>query len=495
MNNWKRQHPTAIFIGFISNLKELIFTVIAVLIFGQSSQAGGTMFYTIFFSLILVVSLGNGIIKWVTFRYQLAEDELKIKQGLIFRKRRYIRKERIQSIDLNEKLLQRLFRLVEVRIETAGGGSEPEFRIVALKKQEALEIKNELLHKNPAEKTSEMEETGESLPMEEKSVSKTTSDQPYQWKLTGFRLFITAITSSGIGIAATFVAAITSQVQQFIPDAFYEQFIGWLLHSSILFIGFWVVVILFIGWFITLISTLLKYGMFQIEKQLDEIHITRGVLERRNLTLSATRITSVRIVQNILRQPFGFVSVYVESAGGGRKEEDLSTILIPLCKRKEVTQILENVLPEYAVDMVYTPLPKESVRRYIVRLIFPSVIIAGLLTYFLSYGWISFLLPIMAAGYGFWQYVDAGIGKNESLLWIRSRAIARTEVLIPRKRIQAMTTTQTFLQKFDLLFSVHVSIITSIIGKTFTLRHISKEQSEECYLWYSYEETENNRED
>ncbi|WP_368731600.1 PH domain-containing protein, partial [Pseudomonas sp. 2822-17] len=60
--------------------------------------------------------------RWVTFKYQVVDNELQVRQGLIFRKRRYIRQERIQSIDLNAKLIQRLFNLVEVKVETAGGG-------------------------------------------------------------------------------------------------------------------------------------------------------------------------------------------------------------------------------------------------------------------------------------------------------------------------------------------------------------------------------------
>ncbi|MCD8510684.1 MAG: PH domain-containing protein [Bacillus sp. (in: Bacteria)] len=303
MNEWKRQHAAAIFIGFLSNLREMLFTMIAVLIFGQSSQLGGGWFYTIFFSLILVFSLVNGIVKWLTFKYRLIENELQIKRGLIFRQNRYIRKERIQSIDINAKLLQRLFGLVEIRIETAGGGTEPEFKIVALTKEEASYIKQELLKRKELEDF----DNGNAVVMgNEEIATQYTEDPPeedlvqHQWSLSGTRLLIAAVTSSGIGIAATFVAFVTSQVQQFIPEALYEQFIGWILHSSILLIGFWIVFILFAGWLISLISTLLKYGMFQLEKREDEIHISRGVLERRQLTLSAKRITAVRIVQNII---------------------------------------------------------------------------------------------------------------------------------------------------------------------------------------------------
>lgn len=496
MNEWRRQHVAAIFIGFLSNLREMLFTMIAVLIFGQSSQMGGGLFYTIFFSLILVVSLLSGIVRWVTFKYRLIENELQIKRGLIFRQSRYIRKERIQSIDINAKLLQRLFGLVEVRIETAGGGAEPEFKIVALNAEEANFIKGELLKRvelnsiyregslTPSTEeeinTEDIPETHKGVPMDNFSTTR--------WSLSGSRLFVAAVTSSGIGIAATFVAFITSQVQQFIPEAMYERFIGWVLHSSITLIGVWIVFILFAGWLISLVSTLLKYGMFQLEKKEDEIHISRGVLEKRQLTLSAKRITAVRIVQNIIRQPFGFVSVYVESAGGGRKDEDLSTILIPICKREEVNEILEDFLEEFKVERKYEGLPRQSIRRYIIRLVIPAFILAGIVFFSFDTGLFPFLMPVLAAGIGYWQYISAGVGNNDNMIWLKNRGISLTEVILPRRRIQAMTMTQSIFQRFDNLYTLHVSIITSIVGKTFSIKHISNDQRERQINWYSYEE-------
>ncbi|MDQ0255238.1 putative membrane protein [Evansella vedderi] len=489
MSDWKRQHSAAIFIGFLSSIKEMLFTMLAVLIFGQSSQFGGGWFYTIFFALILVFSLANGIIKWATFKYKLQENELQIKHGLIFRKSRYIRKERIQSIDINAKLLQRLFGLVELRIETAGGGAEPEFRLIALRREEANLIKTELLKRQAIDIEGSIDESAEDLKDIPASDEKFTD---FTWELSKQRLVIAAITSSGIGIAATFVAAITSQVQQFIPEAMYERVIGWVIHSSVLLIGFWIVFILLIGWIISLISTLLKYGMFKIDKRDDEIHISRGVIEQRQLTLSAKRITAVRLVQNIIRQPFGFVSVYVESAGGGRKDEDLSTILIPICKKGEVNQLLKEVLPDFVVEKAYEPLPAKSVRRYIIRLIIPSVFVATLLVYFFNWGWITIIIPLLAGAYGYWQYSSAGIGIDGNNLLLKSRAISLTEVILPRKRIQAMKSTQSLFQRLDDLCTIHVSIITSIVGKTFSLRHISKDQRDHQFSWYSYEEEKEN---
>src|SRR5690554_3469286 len=142
MINWKRQHSAAIVVGMVSNLKEMFFTLIIVFIFGQTSQTDTN--YTLFFLIFVIIfSVISGTWKWGTFKYKLEENELQVKRGLLQKKHRYIRKERVQSIDINAKLVQRIFGLVELKIETAGGGAEPEFRIIALKKEEANFIKKE----------------------------------------------------------------------------------------------------------------------------------------------------------------------------------------------------------------------------------------------------------------------------------------------------------------------------------------------------------------
>ncbi|PYZ94566.1 hypothetical protein CR194_03260 [Salipaludibacillus keqinensis] len=512
MNEWKRQHPAAIFISFLNNLKQMIITLIAVFIFGQSSQAASPVFYSILFSGILLFSISQGFISWWKFYYHLKEDELLIKQGLIFRKNRYIRKDRIQSIDINAKLVQRLFGLVEVRIETAGGGSEPEFRIIALKREEAEEIKRQLLTKYEKKSPLSLEqiesetfieenpfwflqrdEKDLSHEREEKAETNASIDEDetpeFKWELGSRRLLIAALTSSGVGIAATFIAAVVSQAPQFLPEWLIDHVIGWFIHSSILLIGGTLVSILFAAWLFTLVGTILKYGFFTLKKRKDDIHISRGVLEQRQLTLNATRITAVRIVQSPIRQLFDYVSIYVESAGGGTKEEDLSTILTPLCKRNEVEGIVAEIIPEFAFTPQYEGLPKESLRRYMIKLIVPSLLVAGVVTYFVPYGWISVFLPVIAALLGYVQYRSAGITQYNDFLCIRSRAIAKSEVYLPRRRIQDMESSQNILQKFDDLYTIHVAVLTTMVGKTFSLRHISKQQMKQNELWYSYEAT------
>lgn len=521
MNNWKRQHPVTILVNFFNALKQMIITVIAVVVLGTTGDGFGPGFMMIFFFVILLFSALSATISWWKFEYTLFPEELQIKQGLIFRKNRFIRKERVQSIDLNAHLVQRLFGLVEVRIETAGGGSEPEFRLVALTRDEALQIKKELREKGPsafkseeeaidAEKTDnektfecdhkEQIDDGLKVPSWVKDYYEAEDEEidydwddldeekiqaDYEWKLTSGRLVIAAMTASGVGLAATFVAAISSQAPQFLPVWMFDAAISWFLASSVLFILSIIFMILLIAWVFTTIGAIIRYGKFTLRRWGNEIHMSRGLLEKRQLTIKANRVTAVRIVQNPIRQLFGFYSIYIESAGGGTKEEDLSTILVPLCRKQEAAIIMAETLPEFAYERSFEGLPGKSLRRYIIKLSIPALILAIFAVYYVPYGWLAFAFPIFGALLGYIQYKAAGIGYQKDHLLLRYRIIDKTEILVPRFRIQAMQSNQNPLQKLDDLFTIQVSVLSSIMGKSFSLRHIHLTQRERAFYWYT----------
>ncbi len=90
----------------------------------------------------------------------------------------------------------------------------------------------------------------------------------------------------------------------------------------------------------SIIGTVLKYGGFKLEKFGDELVISRGLLEQRQLTIHTGRVTAVRIVRNLFRQPFGYATVYVESAGGGSKDEQLSTVLLPIAEENGINRAI-----------------------------------------------------------------------------------------------------------------------------------------------------------
>jgi putative membrane protein len=479
MSKPKRLHPVVIFLLLLKALKELMIPIIAAFVFGRGATSWDFPFTIYFIICGFIIFFIYGYFKWYTYTYEVDGVELKIKQGIFIKKNRFIRRERIYSIDITAGVFQRLFHLVAVKVETAGGGTEPEVVLAAVTKKDALQIKRQLLAVS-VENGNEMNEA-------ELSVQSCSE---IQWRLSNKNLVLAALTSSGIGIAFMALVALASQLEDWILNDYLINSFGYIFQSSAAVIIVAATIIFFLSWLISIIGTILKYGNFIIRKKDDEIEIARGILEKRQLTISITRITAIRVVESLFRQPFGLATVYVESAGGGSKDEQLSTVLFPLVRIKELKNHLGEIIPDFCFEQPIEPLPKRAKTRYVIRKVVPGAIIAGFTVFFIPYGFFGAALVLfLALLIGNQQFKDAGFGKNDRFLWISYRALSKTLVIIPKQRIQALEIKQSLFQQLRTLFTIQASILTSIVGKAFRTVDISEKQKEELLTWYSYEET------
>lgn len=83
-----------------------------------------------------------------------------------------------------------------------------------------------------------------------------------------------------------------------------------------------VAILLVVSWMISTIGYALKHGNFTVNRKNDEVRISQGLLERKELVLKLHRIQGITIKEGILRQPFGYCAVQVEviqSEGKRRK--------------------------------------------------------------------------------------------------------------------------------------------------------------------------------
>lgn len=127
---WKRVHPItpvlngwrviAIFLAIVlfQNLEELVML--------RDLLASGTAGKVL---LILLASVIGGLavvmlyayLAWRAMTYAVTDQAVWLRQGIIFRKQRHIRLERIQAVDVTHPLLGRIFGLGKISVDAAGG--------------------------------------------------------------------------------------------------------------------------------------------------------------------------------------------------------------------------------------------------------------------------------------------------------------------------------------------------------------------------------------
>jgi putative membrane protein len=323
-------------------------------------------------------------------------------------------------------VIQRLFGVVEVRIETAGGGSaEPDAALSALSRADAGVLRREV------EGSSREPAAEESGPAVLRRIS--TRD-----------LLIAGATSGQIGIALSLLAVFSQLFDDVFSETFARRVVEDLAPRSPVEIVLFALVFALVAWLLAIGGTVLSQAGFTLSRDGDFLYIKRGLLERREATIPLARIQAVRVVEGVLRQPFGLASLRVESAGYG-EDAGVSTVLFPLLPKREAGELLRAAAPEFAAHPALQPLPRRALRRYVFRAVVPVVLLAAAsgLSYivldFAAWGVLALLLLPAAAFYGWLRYRDAGwaLDLAGDRLVVRSRRLARTTAVAPRRRLQS----------------------------------------------------------
>lgn len=453
----------------------MLIPIIAVTIFGgRGTEWGLTTFFTPIAFILLTLIIG--IISWFRFTYRIEEHEIRIESGVFIKKKRYIPFERIQSLDQTEGILHRALGLVMLKVETAGGSGsrEAEAVLAAITKDEANQIQGILTAVKQGESNVE-------------DVLELPRTLIYKIKLKD--LIVLAFTSGGIGVILSAVFAFFLQMDEIIPYQFLLTRFERLTSNGIMFVMMIVMVVLFFVWILAFVGTLFKYGNFTVVKSQDDLIITKGLIERRQITVPIKRIQSIKISQNLVRQPIGFASVYAENAGGSVENGELAkVILLPVVKREEVSRILGTCLPDYDLNVSLHPAPKRALIRYLLRgwlFILPIVMVPS---FFLKpWGWLSFFIIIPVTCLQYLTYRDAGWGIDGDQLTLQYRRVIKNIVFMKKGKIQSINIEESFIQRKKQLSTIQALVKSGQGGAGGRVADLDHTDSAQVFKWYSYE--------
>lgn len=485
MSEPHRLHPAAIVLMGFQIVRQFAIPALIPIVLRLISDGLGavTLQTAIITGVILLALLGlataYGILAWHRFTYRVEAGELRIEQGLVNHQRRYIPVERIQTFDSSQGLLQRLLGIVSVRVETAGGGgATPEVSLPGVSRADSEWLRQALASGRAgiaaiAPEARPADDVGDLAP------------PANVWKLSANDLLLAGSTGGRAGVALSIIIAAVSLADDLIP---YDRLEGLVerVTGVVVIIGL-AVAIAFVTWLLGVAGTILAHAGFTITQQGDHLLIERGLLERRRSTIPIERIQAIRMLEGVIRQPFGLVELRVESAGFGPKAGE-STVLCPLLRRKDVMPFLERMAPSMAFDGVFEPLPRRAMRRYLFQL--PVLLQALLIIVPVSYvfyptGLASLaILPLLVL-LGYWQYRDAGWTIVGETLLVRWRTVGRATAIVPRRRVHVGTTHQNPFQRRALLSTLEVRVPSGTGGASFGLRHMDHETALRLINWLS----------
>lgn len=430
---------------------------------------------------VAILAVVSGIIRWRTFVYWFEDGELRVKYGLFVKKKRYIPFERIQSLNYHEGIFHRLFGLVKVQIETAGSkDGKPEAELTAIRKAaaDAIELEMRRAKKQLVEKT------------EEEQPAQMTEEEvvPQIYHMSIRDLLVLATTSGGIGVVLSGLAAIVSQFSDIIPyETVFHELADFVKIGAFL-VALTVMFVLIVAWFVSVVITLINYYDYTVKIEDEKLIITKGLLEKKRITLPLNRIQAIRIVENPLRQLFGFATVVVESAGGnGESGKDKKITLFPLIKKQACLETLEQLFPEMNWHPEFIHSPKRA-RPFFYRIDFIWLIpIIGACSYFLyPYGLLSLLLIPLTILLGIWQHKTAGYMIDGKQLTMQYRVFNRVTIFMEKKRIQSIESTQTYFQKRKNVMSIKATVMSGMTGMTGNVPSLEQKDVETILSWYEH---------
>jgi putative membrane protein len=423
-----RLHPAAMLIGALKTVRRWIGAAAIPAV--AAIAGGGWQMMTLLFIGVFVIVAGSalwGFLSWRATTYEVSGGAFHLRHGVLQKNERTIPLEHVQSVDTVQGIIQRLCGVVEVRVETAGGGAnEPDASLSALDRGAAEALRREIEGFRREDAVDE-EQTG-----------------PAVLRRLGTReLLLAGATSGQIGVALSLIAVVSQLFDNFLSEGFAQRLFESLAPRSVTAVLVLILAFGLLAWLLAIGGTVLAYAGFTLSRDGDFLYIKRGLLERREATIPLARIQAVRIVEGVLRQPFGLATVRVESAGYG-EDAGVSATLFPLLPREEAQKLLLDAAPEFAVAPALEPVPARARRRYVFRATIPALLVVAAaapisLLALDSARWalLALLLIPPAATYGWLRYRAAGWAYQDDRLVARFRRLARTTAIAPRRRLQS----------------------------------------------------------
>lgn len=270
-----------------------------------------------FIAVCAVVWLVSGV-WWRQMGYQLGEEELTLRRGVISKQQRTARYDRTQAVDVVEPVIARLFRLAAVRVETAGGQSSA-IEIAFLTKRDAEALRAEILSRvhgepreRPAEERSAEEEDNVLIPEIPIARSLAAAALHVSTIILITALLFLVVTPMSLTITLPILVATVPRAWNVIDSS-------WRYTAS------------------------LDDGV---------LNITYGLADRRRQNIRLERIHAVQVTQPFLWRPFDWYETRVSVAGYGGTasgEGSGSTRIVPVGKREQARQFLPaDAAPTYA---------------------------------------------------------------------------------------------------------------------------------------------------
>ncbi|MEV6446221.1 PH domain-containing protein [Amycolatopsis sp. NPDC051716] len=312
------------------------------------------------------------VVQLLTTRFRVTGEVFELRKGLVLRRHRSIRRDRVRRVDLTAGPAQQLFALVIVRIGTGSGpqGKDHEVTLSALSKRDALALQAELLAGAGAAAEDDPAEDG------------TIAALRWSW------IRYAPLTMWG-GLAIVGLVALATRVADWFGlslDGVFRWLARFFQEASP------VQVILSFGVVFAVLSALSSLLLFceqwwryrfEVEG-LYTYRVRRGLLTTRQIAIDRRRVRGVEVTQPLPLRLFGAGRVEVLATGLGASDDDYTgmQVVTPAVPRGEADRIAAAIAEQSPSPTATTrlrPHPPAALRRRLLRAVLAALVPAAVL--------------------------------------------------------------------------------------------------------------------
>jgi len=291
--------------------------------FGLSSVLAAMVFGTALYSYL----------QWTRFRFWFDDDgDLRVRSGVLQVNERRVQVSRLQSVDVTQPLLARLFGLSAVRPDVAGTGDKGTV-VEYLSHDDAQRLRAELLARSAGVQVGDASEAPE-------APERTVITVPPHVLLESLVLQPATLIAVLASLALVVFAVATGEWFAVIPTVF-------IIASPFFLVGGQ-----FLSWF-----------GFTVAESPDGLRLRFGLTEHRAQTVPPGRVQAVRIEAPVMWRHRGWVRVLVNVAGatGGDESKQRPSVLLPVAPLELARSVIQQVLPGTdPLDVPVTAVPARA---------------------------------------------------------------------------------------------------------------------------------------
>jgi putative membrane protein len=339
----QRLHPSSLLFSLLRHLRQFLWPLALMFFLSKKSES-----WEAYAALAVIPLMIFEAWRYFNLRYLIADGELVVHEGVFFKNVRHVPLERIQSIDSTQNFLHRLFKVAEVRVETAGN-TEPEAKLRVLSISARDRLRGIVFNEPPQGVSAPVEGPLPNVPVGESFAFHLPATELALLGLNPLRGL--AILGLGLGVGGQLgLFEFGSPVPVFTALGAGASILKDVVLGVAAVFAAGVAILL-----LSMVSTFIGLHNFTLERSRGEFRTQCGLFTRHTTTIPLGRVQFVSVKSNLLLRFLKRSSIQIETAGGKSEVQSgnhTQRWLMPVVENEFVPGLLHAIDPSIDLESI-----------------------------------------------------------------------------------------------------------------------------------------------